>query len=131
MIIHVHALDDEQIILEWLQNVFYGEVFDLKLFSDPKQFKDSFTEDVDLVITDMRVPGYQPYDTLKYFKEKRKGLYIIVLSAYFDVDMCKRLFELDVDRIVEKGSTMAWMHEIAKYVNDLFPRIYERAQILA
>lgn len=132
MRLHVNCLDDETVILEWLENIFYDEIFDLKVFSNPDEFIKAFNDGVDLVITDMRVPGYDPYAALKYFKTIRKnGLYIIVISAYFDVPMCKQLFELGVDRIIEKGATIKWIHEIAKYVNDLFPRIYERAKLLA
>ncbi|HXP51160.1 MAG TPA: response regulator [Bacteroidia bacterium] len=131
MKILINALDDEPVMNEWLVELFKDSVYDLKVFSDPKQFIEAFTPDTDVIITDMRVPGYLLYNALEYFKTKRPyGLYIIVMSAYFDVEICERLFELDVDRIVQKGSTMDWMQKIPQYVNEFFPRISQR-QILA
>lgn|ERR1700688_2802539 len=130
MKILIHALDDEQIVLDWLEHLFSDPVYDLHVFSDAKEFEDAFNGDVDLVITDMRVPGYDLFATLKKFKTIKRGVYLIVISGYFDDEIYERLFELDVDRVIKKGSDLKWMFKIENYVNDLFPRIRQRAEIL-
>jgi DNA-binding response OmpR family regulator len=130
MKILINALDDESVILEWLENIFYDEIFDLKVFKTAPEFIAAFSPEIDLIITDLRVPGYDLFSTLEYFNSINKGVYIIVISAYFDEAICERLFELGVDRIVRKGGDVKWIHKIAKYVNDLFPRIYQRTEIL-
>ncbi len=127
----VHAFDDEPVILEWMQEMFPPELFKLRVFEDPNEFRTAFTKDVDLIITDLRAPGYDWDETLTYFKSIRpNGLFIIVISAHFTDDIFERLFELGVDRTVRKGSDMKWMNKIPKYVNDLFPRIFGRTKIL-
>jgi DNA-binding NtrC family response regulator len=129
MKILINALDDEPVILEWLQHVFDDEIYDLKVFKKPQDFIAAFLPDVDLIITDMRVPGYDIYSTLEHFREIKRGVYVIVISAYLDVNICQRLFELDVNRVIEK-SRPEWIHLIERYVNQLFPRIHKRAEIL-
>lgn len=129
MKLSVLALDDDPVILEWLQHIFDSEVYDLKVFKDAREFISAFTPDIDLVITDMRVPGYDLYSTLERFHSINKGVYIIVISAYFDDSIYERLFELGVDRVIQKNKP-EWIHKIGQYVNELFPRIHERAQLL-
>lgn len=131
MHISILALDDEDVILEYLQRIFTDEIFDLKVFDKPGEFIDAFNKDVDLIITDLRVPGYDAYKTLEKFKSINRGVYIIVISAFFDIAICQRLFELDVDRIIDKGDTLTWIKKIGQYVNELFPRIVKRNEILA
>lgn len=128
MNILVHAFDDESIVLEWLQRLLSPDKFNLKVFKDPKQFIAAFTENVDLIITDIRAPGYHIDDALDNFKKIRpRGLYIIVISAHFDNDINQRLFELGVDRIVPKGSdNQDWVDTLTRYLNELFPSIHER-----
>lgn len=128
MKLSVLALDDEPVILEWMKHVFEDEIYDLKVFKDAREFIAAFTSDTDLVITDMRVPGYDLYSTLEHFHEINKGVYIIVISAYFDDSIYERLFELGVDRVIQKNKP-EWIHKIGQYVNELFPRIHQRAQL--
>ena len=128
MKLSVLALDDEPVILEWMRHVFEDEVYDLKTFKQPQEFIAAFTADTDLVITDMRVPGYDLYSTLEHFHEINKGVYIIVISAYFDDAIYERLFELGVDRVIQKNKP-EWIHKIGQYVNELFPRIHQRVQL--
>lgn len=128
MKLSVLALDDEPVILEWMKHVFEDEIYELKVFKDAREFIDAFTADTDLVITDMRVPGYDLYSTLEHFHEINKGVYIIVISAYFDDAIYERLFELGVDRVIQKNKP-EWIHKIGRYVNELFPRIHQRAQL--
>lgn len=130
MRILINALDDEEVILEWLQNIFYDEIFDLKVFNTAREFIAAFSPDIDLIITDLRVPGYDLFSTLEHFNSINKGVYIIVISAYFDDGIYERLFELGVDRVIRKTGDIKWIHKIARYVNELFPRIYNRAQLL-
>lgn len=131
MQIQILALDDESVILEYLERIFTDEIFNLKVFDNADEFIKAFNKDVDLIITDLRVPGYDAYKTLAQFKSINRGVYIIVISAFFDENVYERLFELDVDRVIRKGDTMNWIKKIGQYVNELFPRIFERAKILA
>ena len=131
MKISVLCLDDEPVILEWMQSIFHDEIFDLRAFNNAGEFIAAFNKDVDLVITDLRVPGYDYDATLRGFNAINKGVYIIVISAYFSDEIFERLFELGVDRVIRKGSDIKWIQKIGQYVNELFPRIYERSKILA
>src|SRR6266478_1003763 len=102
----IHCLDDEEIVGEWLKDLFPRETYEVKIFSSPIQFIGAFSDKVDLVITDMKVPGYDLHTTLKHFKEIREGVYIIVISGYIrDNNFLIPLFPLGVSYVIEKTAS--------------------------
>ncbi len=132
MKILINALDDEEIILEWLQGLFPNDVYDLQLFKNSDDFIKAFRPDTDLIITDAKVTGYDLHEALKYFKTIRKnGLYIIVISGYVDQDFLLPLFPLGVNYVIPKtGNDTKWLNRLRAAVDDLMPRILKRAQLL-
>jgi len=131
MKIHINALDDEEIILEWLKDLFNGDSFDLKTFTNGDDFRNAFSKETDMVITDARVPGYDLYDTLKYFRSISKGVYIIVITAYCSVDFLLPLFPLAVNEVIEKDTiSQNWLNKIRDSVKSFLPSIINRTQLL-
>lgn len=132
MRILINALDDEEVILEWLQNLFPEDIFDLKLFHNAKQFIDAFTPNTDLIITDAKVPGYHLQQTLKDFHNINKGVYIIVISGFVNEEFLLPLFPLGVNYVIPKDSIgTKWLDKVKEAVMELMPRMLKRAHHLS
>lgn len=131
MIIQILILDDSETDRDIIEMTLAdNERYKITSFFDPATFKESLSDEVSLIITDVRIPGYDVFETISYIHEKFPGIYIIVMSGYFDDFIYERLFELDVDRVVKKGVGAAWVKKIAQYVNDFIPKIDYKKQLM-
>lgn len=133
----INALDNEAIILEWLKDLFPSNDYDLNLFKDPRLFVEAFTKNTDLIITDVRVDGYDLHKTLKHFKNIREGVYIIVISGFVDYtpsyvnDFLLPLFPLGVNYFIQKDTIGTdWLNQVRDAVEALIPRMSYRAHLL-
>lgn len=126
----IYILDDSEADREFIEMAI-GDQFEIASFHNPDTFKANLSNDVNIVITDVRVPGYDVYETIQYLHDYYPGIYVIVISGYFDDDTYERLFELGVDRTVRKeGNNLIWSKKVAKYVNDLAPKIELKRELL-
>lgn len=120
----INILDDAESDREFIEMVL-GENQELQItsFYDPKLFRESLSDDVSLIITDVRIPGFDIFEMVKHINDNYPGIYIIVVSGYFTDEIYERLFELGVDRVVKKTVGNEWVNKVWKYVNDLLPKI--------
>lgn len=131
MKILINALDDEEIILDWLKDLFPHDLYDLKLFKDARLFIQAFTKTTDLIITDAKVDGYDLHKTLRDFKQINKGVFIIIISGHVNEDFLLPLFPLGVNYVIpKKGIDNEWLNDVKEAVNELLPRMLHRAQLL-
>lgn len=130
MKILINALDDEEIILEWLKGMFPDDIYDLKLFKDARLFVQAFTRHTDLIITDAKVPGYDIHKTLSNFRQINKGVFIIIISGYIGTEFLLPLFPLGVNYVIEKNINRDWLEEVKQAVEELIPRMVYKAQLL-
>lgn len=126
----IYILDDTEADRELIEMKLRDNAdLDIISFYDPKTFTERLSDDVALVITDIRIPNYDVFQSIEYIQQHYPGIYLIVISGYFDDGIYERLFELGVDRVVSKTG-LSWMNKVAKYVNDLLPKISQRQKLL-
>src|SRR5512143_228752 len=76
-------IDDERSLLDLLMVVFKKEGYGVKTApSAAIGFETLEKEDVDLVITDIKMPGADGMDVLRYVRENRPDLPVILITAY-------------------------------------------------
>ncbi|MCP2605080.1 sigma-54 dependent transcriptional regulator [Candidatus Aminicenantes bacterium AH-873-B07] len=79
----VLIVDDEKSILDLLSMVFKKEGYIIYTALSSQRALEILDEhDIDLVITDIRMPGMSGLDLLSYIKENYPGLPVIMITAY-------------------------------------------------
>lgn len=63
-------------------------------------------DDVDLVITEINFPGFDPEEFIKEIKKTGQNTKVIVLSAYGDINLVKSCFRMGVDGYILKTSNL-------------------------
>lgn len=129
----INVLDDDEMILEFIKNIFSDDpIYNVSTFYNQEDFKKAFNENVDLIITDVKVPRYDFINSLKEFVEINPGCYIIVISGFVDnKEFLLPLFPLGVQYVIEKTSNIEWYNEIRKAVDALKPKMLKRAKFFA
>ena len=116
-------LDDLHLIKRELDKT---GTFDVHTFHDPIEFKAALNEDTYMVITDMKMDNYDVFDTVCEIKSTYPGIYVIVISGYFSIEIIKRLVnDCHVWGIVEKVGH-SWLSEIKEVVNKTVPRMLQK-----
>ena len=83
----VLVLDDETNLLKVLEEKLKREGFEVKAFSDPRQVIDQIElSEVDVVLTDLAMPGSTGMEVLDYCREKRPDLPVILMTAFGTVE---------------------------------------------
>lgn len=125
----VHILDDEESILDYLQYEFKDDIdYEVKYFNNSIDFYGNFNKDVDLLITDIKLPQYNIIEALKFVSEKNPGCYIIVMSAFLSVDLLREMIKYRVDGVIEKSSAN-WIGELWKEIDRLKPKLIQKASL--
>lgn len=125
--IAINVLDDDSIILEFISQLFADdEHYEVSCFSIPDDFIAAFSKDIDLVITDIRIAGYDVIKAIKTISVINPTCYIVVMSAYFDVPMLKELIECRVDGVIEKTHEIKWLEELKDKVDALKPKLINK-----
>lgn len=128
--IAVSVLDDEVIILDLIKERFNdNSIFEVCTFSNANDFIASLSNDVDLVITDYRVTGYNAIETLKTICNDYPGIETIVISAYFTPEILRNLIKCRVTDTVEKNGAY-WIDELFKVASLLIPKIENKKLLL-
>jgi DNA-binding NtrC family response regulator len=83
----VLMLDDELNLLSVLEEKLRREGFDVKAFSDPSRALEQIElSDVDVVLTDLSMPGKGGMEILDHCRERRPDLPVILMTAYGSVE---------------------------------------------
>jgi len=84
---HIIAIDDEATMLRVISRTFNGPGFAVETFSDPAQAISRLREGpVDLVITDLMMPGIDGFTVLAEAKAVDPGIIVIVITAFSSVE---------------------------------------------
>jgi len=97
-------VDDDENILRSLKRALARQKWTVLTFSNPEQALEelAFTE-VDLVISDYRMPGMSGVEFLKAFKETHKDTIRLILSGQADLDgLMEAINEVEVYRFITK-----------------------------
>lgn len=118
----IYILDDVKSDLELMAKWLRSDTFDIRLFTDPKEFKAALNDDVSMVITDIRINNYDVYDTVEQIKKDFQGIYVIVVAGFLDKHIYERLMDCHVWNVVEKNTT-DWLEKLKLRVNLTVPKM--------
>lgn len=125
----LYIVDDIKSDLELMAMWLRSETFDIKLFSDPKEFKQALNDDVSMVITDIAMTNYNVYETVEQIRREYPGIYIIVVSGYLDKEIYERLMDCHVWNAIEKNATN-WLEKLKLKVELTVPKMLNKKMAL-
>ncbi|HAG15655.1 MAG TPA: hypothetical protein DCG69_03900 [Bacteroidales bacterium] len=101
--INILIVEDEVLVLQSLVNIVsrrYPSVFFAK---DAQKALEIFEkEDIDLVITDIRMPGMDGISMLKRMQSEKPNIHRLVMSAYTEADYFLQAIEIGVEGYIVK-----------------------------
>lgn len=96
----VYVVDDEPSIVEWLVNKVEWEVYNCEVagFSTDAGEALRYLEEtpVDLLLTDVCMPGLSGLELIRRVKEKYADIFVIVISAYDKFEYVKEAFQYGI-----------------------------------
>lgn len=122
----INVVDDDSM---W-QQLIKGQLsqYTVASYASFHEFMAHFSPKVDLVIMDVRLnDGTDVIDRIHTIYDISPNCYIIVVSAYLDVNLLQQLLRLRVNDTVVKG--VDWILELTEAVDRLSPKLQERAGI--
>lgn len=125
----LYIVDDVKADLEMMAMWLRSETFDIKLFNDPKEFKQALNDDVSMVITDIAMNNFDIYDTVEQIRKDFPGIYIIVVSGFLDKEVYARLMDCHVWNAVEKNTT-DWLDKLKLKVELTVPKMLNKKMAL-
>lgn len=125
----LYIVDDIKSDLELMAMWLRSETFDIRLFSDPKEFKQALNDDVSMVITDIAMTNYNVYDTVEQIRREYPGIYIIVVSGFLDKEIYERLMDCHVWNAIEKNATN-WLEKLKLKVELTVPKMLNKKMAL-
>ncbi|MFN7685273.1 MAG: response regulator, partial [Oligoflexia bacterium] len=88
----VLIVDDEENLLKVLEETLKREGFEVAAYSDPKIILEVGSSDpidlsqIDVVLTDLTMPGGSGFELLDYLREMRPDLPVILMTAFGSVE---------------------------------------------
>ena len=114
-------IDDHDIVLEGMRALF-EETSDFKVVAEAACSDDALhlldTTLVDLVITDLRMPGMAPAAAIAAMRAKQSGLHVLVLTSFFDEVEIQAVLRAGANGIVLKDASRADIIAAARSVAD-------------
>jgi len=85
---HILVIDNEKGLCNMLQAVLEDSGYRVSAYTDPVKALDSFENiKVDMVVTDVKMPGIDGLEVLKTIKKKESDLPVIMITGYATVEM--------------------------------------------
>lgn len=97
------VVDDEKSLLDLLSVVFKKESYEVKTsLSASKAIEIIDREDIDIVICDIRLPNQSGMEILKYVKEKKPDIPVVMITAYGSIKQAVEALKLGaIDYVVK------------------------------
>lgn len=98
--------DDEQIILDGLKESIDWKSYDIEVVGTAQNGVEALEQvtslKVDIVITDIRMPGLNGLELIKEIRKVRQNVKIIIISAYEQFDFAQEAISLGVQSYITK-----------------------------
>ena len=114
---HILVVDDDAVIRQQLEQLFTHEGYRVKVESGAEQALQLLqNEDVDLVVTDIRLPGMDGIELTKRIVERWSDVPVIVMTGYADIDNAVEVLKNGASDYIVKPFSMAAIQESARVV---------------
>lgn len=126
----IKALDDQEATILAIEDLFKGnDLFDVQCFTKAVPFLLSITKEVDLIITDFRVDEFDASKSIRDLVIDFPGITVVVISAFFTVDILQELISCRVNETVIKNGN--WIPELYRKIMGLVPVILKKHKALS
>lgn len=127
----IQILDDDEIMANFLREMLsMDDMYNVQLFTNPEDFIAAFSKSVNLVISDIRIPKYDVFKTVRAIQLVNPSCYIMLISAYVSKEFLLKAIRYRIDSVVEKTHILEdWLGKVKSEVDRLLPRVIEKAKI--
>jgi len=114
---HVLVVDDDPLVCQQLEQLFVHEGYRVTVASVAEQALQFLQdEDVDLVVTDIRLPGLDGIELTKRIVERWNDVPVIVMTGYAEIDNAVEVLKIGASDYIVKPFSMAAIQESARVV---------------
>ncbi|HTN70545.1 MAG TPA: sigma-54 dependent transcriptional regulator [Methylomirabilota bacterium] len=109
---HILVVDDDATIAEQLERLFTHTGYKVTLANRAEQaLKFLEQEDIDLVVTDIRLPGINGVELTKQIVDRWSDVPVIVVTGYGDIETAVEVLKLGASDFIVKPFSAAAIHE--------------------
>jgi two-component system, NtrC family, response regulator AtoC len=123
----IAVVDDEPIVCRETKRALEKEHYEVETFSDGETALQRFEQtDFDLVLCDLRLPGFNGIDLLKSVRRRHNDCEVIIITAYSSVDTAIEAIQAGAFHYVTKPIKMAELKLLVKRVLDKVMLVREK-----
>jgi DNA-binding NtrC family response regulator len=109
---HILVVDDDALIGEQLERLFSHSGYKVTVANRAEQALEFLErEDIDLVVTDIRLPGIDGVELTKRIAERWSDVPVIVVTGYGDIETAVEVLKLGASDFIVKPFSAAAIHE--------------------
>ncbi|MBN2144423.1 MAG: sigma-54-dependent Fis family transcriptional regulator [Candidatus Aureabacteria bacterium] len=105
--IHILVVDDEEIMRNFLSDMLRDEGYEVQAVASGEEGINLLQKsDFDLVVTDLKMPGFSGIDVLKAVKQQNSNTYVIMITGYASVETAVESMKLGAVDYITKPFEM-------------------------
>ena len=105
---HILVVDDDEMICQQLERLYTHSRFSVTVVNSGEEaLKRLEKEDIDLVVTDLKLPGISGVELTKQIQETYPDVPIIVVTGYADIDNTVKVLKLGASDFIVKPFSAA------------------------
>jgi two-component system, NtrC family, response regulator AtoC len=114
---HILVVDDDPLICDQLERTFTHDGYNVTLATHAEQALQLLEDEyIDLVVTDIRLPGLSGVDLTKRIAERWSDVPIIVMTGYAQIENAVEVLKLGASDYIVKPFSVAAIQESARLV---------------
>jgi len=114
---HILVVDDEPLVCQQLERLFTHSGYAVTIApSAEKAIERLDNGDIDLVVTDIRLPGMSGVELTKRIQEKSSDVPVIVITGYADIETAVEVLKIGASDYVNKPFSAAAIQESTRAV---------------
>lgn len=114
---HVLVVDDEAIICQQLDRLYSSSGYTVTIAKLAEEALEILGgEEIDLVVTDIRLPGLSGVELTQKIREKWPEVPVIVMTGYADIDTAVEVLKLGASDFIVKPFSVAAIQESSRIV---------------
>src|SRR5919109_4248736 len=114
---HILVVDDDPLICDQLERSFTHDDYDVTVASNAERALQLLEDEyIDLVVTDIRLPGLSGVELTKRIVERWSDVPIIVMTGYAEIENAVEVLKLGASDYIVKPFSVAAIQESARLV---------------